>query len=203
MVAQSHHSGPCQRHPAGTLDRVSPTVTGDQPRPAGTRYGIFRRLLDRFGHLVHEIGKFGAVGGFAFTVDIVIFNVAIGAFGMERLAAKTLSTVIAATIAFIGNRFWTWQHRERSGFAREYSLYFFFNAVGLGIGLACLAASHYGLGSIWPSVFKSLLADNISANLVGTLLGTMFRFWAYRRFVFVAPAARGASLSVADRDRNR
>lgn len=179
---------------------MSPTVTGDQPRPAGTRRGILRRLADRFGHLLHELGKFGAVGGFSFVVDIVLFNVAIGAFGMERLLAKTLSTVVAATIAFVGNRFWTWRHRERSGLAREYSLYFFFNAVGLGIGLACLAVSHYGLGRIWPGAFKSLLADNISANLVGTVLGTMFRFWSYRRFVFVSPSARAASLPAVERE---
>ncbi|MGZ4722528.1 MAG: GtrA family protein, partial [Oryzihumus sp.] len=30
----------------------------------------------------------------------------------------------------------------------------------------------------------SPLADNISANGVGLVLGTLFRFWAYRRFVF-------------------
>nr|MDT0661602.1 GtrA family protein [Micromonospora sp. DSM 115978] len=171
---------------------VSTTVTGEQSPPADTRPGLFRRLLDRFGHLVRELGKFGTVGGIAFVVDIVLFNVFIEAFGMERLTAKTLSTAIAATIAFLGNRFWTWRHRERSGLAREYLLYFLFNAVGLGIGLACLAISHYGLGSIWPGVFKTLLADNISANLVGTAMGTMFRFWSYRRFVFVGPAAQDA-----------
>ena len=83
---------------------------------------------------------------------------------MEVLLAKTLSTVVAATIAFVGNRFWTWRHRERSGLRREYLLYFFFNAVGLGIGLACLGISHYGLGSIWPDVFQTQLADNIAAR---------------------------------------
>ena len=81
------------------------------------------------------------------------------------LLAKTMSTVIAATVAFLGNRFWTWRHRERSGLRREYLLYFFFNAVGLGIGLACLAISHYGLGSIWPDVFQTQLADNISGTV--------------------------------------
>lgn len=171
---------------------MSATVTGEEPTSSGTRPNIFRALLDRFGHLVHELGKFGTVGAVAFVVDIVLFNVAVGALDMERLTAKTLATVVAATVAFLGNRFWTWRHRERSGLAREYGLYFFFNIVGLGIGLACLAISHYGLGSIWPGVFKSLLADNISANLVGAALGTMFRFWSYRRFVFVGPAAQDA-----------
>jgi putative flippase GtrA len=176
----------------GSLGGVPATVTGDQPSSPGTRHGLLRSLRDRFGHLIHELGKFGAVGAIAFVVDFALFNVAIQAWGMEELTAKTFSTVIAATVAFIGNRFWTWRHRERSGMAREYSLYFFFNAVGLGIGLVCLAISHYGLGSIWPGVFKSLIADNIAANLIGTILGTLFRFWSYRRFVFVGPAAQDA-----------
>ncbi len=171
---------------------MSSTVTGDQPTPSGTSRGFFRRLLDRFGHLVHEVGKFGVVGVIAFAVDLALFNVAVDSYDVERLTAKTLSTVVAATVAFVGNRFWTWRHRERSGMAREYSLYFFFNAVGLGIALSCLAVSHYGLGSIWPSPFKSLLADNIAANLVGAALGTLFRFWSYRRFVFVGSAAEDA-----------
>lgn len=171
---------------------MSSTATGEQPSPPGARHGFFRTLLDRFGHLVHELGKFGMVGGVAFAVDFVLFNYANASLGWETLTAKTFSTVIAATVAFVGNRFWTWRHRERSGMAREYSLYFLFNAVGLGIGLACLAISHYGLGSIWPGVFKSLVADNIAANFVGAALGTFFRFWSYRRFVFVGPAASDA-----------
>jgi putative flippase GtrA len=149
---------------------------------------VISRLRDRFGHLVQELGKFGTVGFVAFLVDLALFNLFTGAGGMEVLLAKTLSTVIAATIAFVGNRFWTWRHRERSGLRREYLLYFFFNAVGLGIGLACLGISHYGLGAIWPNVFQTQLADNLAAQIVGTAFGTLFRFWSYRRFVFVAPA---------------
>ena len=32
----------------------------------------------------------------------------------------------------------------------------------------------------------SRLADNISANVVGLALGTVFRYWSYKRFVFRA-----------------
>jgi hypothetical protein len=36
----------------------------------------------------------------------------------------------------------------------------------------------------------SALADNVSANGVGLVLGTAFRFWAYRRYAFpVEPTA--------------
>jgi putative flippase GtrA len=94
---------------------------------------------------------------------------------------------VSATVAFLGNRFWTWRHRERSGLAREYTLYFIFNVVGLAIGLSVLGISHYGLGSVWPGIFQTTLADLIAANIVGTFFGTLFRFWSYRRFVFLVP----------------
>jgi putative flippase GtrA len=182
---------------------VPATITGDQSPSSGTRPGLIRSLLDRFGHLVHELGKFGLVGAVAYVVDLLLFNVALSALGMEPLAAKTVATAVAATVAFVGNRFWTWRHRERSGLAREYLLYFLFNAVGLGIALACLGVSHYGLGSVWPGVFESRLADNISANLVGAALGTLFRFWSYRRFVFVGPAAQDAPDVITKSDQGR
>ncbi|HET6728533.1 MAG TPA: GtrA family protein, partial [Jiangellaceae bacterium] len=164
---------------------MSATATGEGRSPAPPRPGLIRQLWDRFGHLVHELGKFGTVGAIAFLCDLALFNLFNEAFGWEPLLSKTVSTVIAATIAFIGNRFWTWRHRRGSNPAREYALFFFFNGVGLGITVACLAISRYGLGSVWPEVFQTPVADNIASYLVGTGLATLFRFWSYRRFVFV------------------
>jgi putative flippase GtrA len=141
-----------------------------------------RGLVARFEHLIHEVGKFGVVGVIAFAVDVSLFNLLLGPIG--PLPAKTVSTVISASVAFVGNRFWTWRHRPRSGMGREYGLYFLFNGVGLGIGLACLWLSHYGLGAVWPDAFHTRLADNISSLGVGMAFGTLFRFWSYRRIVF-------------------
>nr|WP_239136084.1 GtrA family protein [Dactylosporangium siamense] len=149
---------------------------------AGPGPGGLRGLFARFEHLVRELGKFGTVGIVSFVVDVTIFNVLLFS-GTPTLIAKTISTVVAATVAFIGNRFWTWRDRERTNLRREYSLYFLFNLVGLAIGLACLGASHYGLGSVWP-FFQGKIADNIAANVVGLVLGTLFRFWSYRNIVF-------------------
>jgi len=160
---------------------------------------ILPALRARFGALVRELSKFGAVGITAFAIDLAIFNVLLQS-GFESLLAKTISTVLATTVAFIGNRFWTWRHRGHATMARQYTLFFLLNAVGLGIGLTCLAISHYALGAIWPE-FQSPLADNVSGQLVGTAAGTMFRFWSYRRFVFgdtvvpdPAPAAAAAEV---------
>lgn len=170
--------------PAGTLDCVSATVTDEPSTSPGPRPGLVRRLWERFGHLVHELGKFGTVGLIAFGVDLVLFNIALAVLDMESLTAKIFSTAIAASLAFVGNRFWTWRHRARTNLAREYLVYFVLNAIGLSFSLMTLAISHYGLGSIWP-VFQNPLIDNVSANLVGTAMGTTFRFWSYRRWVFL------------------
>lgn len=143
-----------------------------------------RTLYARLGSLIHELMKFGVVGAVAFIVDVGVFNLLRhGAMDDRPLTAKLISTVLATTVAYIGNRHWTFRHRERSGLRREYSLFFLFNAVGLAIALSCLWISHYVLG------FTSALADNIAANVIGMAFGTIFRFWSYRRFVFTAPLA--------------
>ena len=113
-----------------------------EPGPGGLR-GLFAR----FEHLVRELGKFGTVGIVSFVVDVTIFNVLLFG-GTPTLVAKTISTVVAATVVFIGNRFWTWRDRERTNLPREYGLYFLFNLVGLIIGLDFLSASllRAGLG---------------------------------------------------------
>jgi putative flippase GtrA len=128
--------------------------------------------------IVRELMKFGIVGGVAFVVDVGVFNLARVGADMGPLTSKTISVVLATTVAYFGNRYWTFRHRDRKGLRLEYVLFFAFNAIGLAIALACLGFSHYVLG------FNSALADNISANGIGLALGTAFRFWSYRRWVF-------------------
>jgi putative flippase GtrA len=168
-------------HPVDTASAIVEVTESADPSAAPR--GFVRSLYDRFAHLIHEVSKFGVVGIVAFIVDLTVFNVLNYQMGVESLTSATISMVLGSTVAFIGNRFWTWRHRERSGLRREYSLYFFFNAVGLLIALACLAISTYGLGSMWPA-FKTPLAENISKMIVGGALGTIFRFWSYRTIVF-------------------
>jgi putative flippase GtrA len=159
----------------GTVSEVQTDISDVSPT------GL-RGLVARFEHLFRELGKFGVVGGVAFVIDTLIFNVLLFAHVTSLLAA-TISMCLAATVAFVGNRFWTWRDRSRTKLHREYVLYFLFNLVGLGIALGCLAISIYALGDIWP-VFKGTLAQNVAKNVVGMALGTTFRFWAYRQIVF-------------------
>jgi len=130
-----------------------------------------------------ELGKFGVIGLVAYIIDLTIFNVLRFAGGEgplydKPLTAKVISVLAATTFAYFGNRHWTFKDRSRSSFRRQYTLFFVFNAVGMIISLSCLWVSHYLLG------FESALADNISANVIGLVLGTIFRFWGYHNWVF-------------------
>jgi len=133
--------------------------------------------------LVREMVKFGVVGAVAFVVDIGVFNMlrfgfAEGTPAGQPLRAKVISVTLATLTAWLGNRYWTFRHRRQRQAHHELMLFIAFNLAGMAIALACLAVSHYMLD------LRSPLADNISANGVGLVLGTLFRFWAYRRFVF-------------------
>ncbi|MFC4333748.1 GtrA family protein [Salininema proteolyticum] len=146
--------------------------------------GLVRRLYDRFGELV----RFLSVGGSAYVIDVTLFNLFFVMLDWNAGAAKTVATVIATTLAFLGNRYWTWRENlaDGAGGAKQYFLYFFFNGIGLLISLLCLWANH-GLAQVWPDVFDTVLAANIAGNVVGVAVASGFRFYAYRTWVF-APA---------------
>jgi putative flippase GtrA len=171
---------PCgvpQAPPVPPVQPVSPVSLTYARQVAAAVVTAVQRVHDRLSHLLRELLKFGMVGGVAFLVDVGLFNLLLHQTD-KPLTSKTISTVVATTVAYIGNRVWTFRRRARSGVGREYTLFFLLNGVGLAIALGCLATSHYLLG------FTSRLADNIAANVVGLVLGTTFRFWSYRRFVF-------------------
>ncbi|HLL67957.1 MAG TPA: GtrA family protein [Micromonosporaceae bacterium] len=162
----------------------TPTGSAFEPDPrSAPQPGLFRRILPRITALRHELGKFGVVGAVAYACDFTTFNVSLTVLELNATKATVVATVVGATVSFIGNRFWTWRHRERSGLHREYALYSVVSLVGLLISLACVAFSEHVLGSVWP-IFTSLIALNVAKNIVGMGFGTLFRFWAYRTFVF-------------------
>lgn len=145
-------------------------------------------MLDRLRALAHEAAKFGIVGAVGFIVDVGLFNLLRyagepGVLEHKPLTAKAISVAAATVVTYVGNRHWTWRDRVRGARHREAILFFTFSALGMAIALACLGISHYALG------LHSAIADNISANLVGLVLGMVFRFWSYRTFVFTAADA--------------
>lgn len=134
--------------------------------------------------LVTQLLRFAAVGGVGLVVDVAVFNLLrVTILSPEHLhegpvLAKVVSTSIAIIVNWIGNRYWTFGPHRRPQAVREGIEFALVSIGGMLIGLACLWVSHYVLG------YTSLLADNVSSNVIGLALGTAFRFWLYRTWVF-------------------
>jgi putative flippase GtrA len=127
--------------------------------------------------------KFGVVGLVGLVIDIALFNaLRLGVFGdgwiSTAIGAKTVSTSVAIVCNWIGNRYWTFRKHRRRNYVREFAEYLVVSLGGMAISLFCLWISHYVLG------YTSLVADNISTNVIGLALGTAFRFLLYRYWVF-------------------
>jgi len=136
------------------------------------------RLRGAVDVLYREMIKFGIIGAVSFVVDLGGANLLWHTVLPTKITtAKIISGAAATLVAWLGNRTWTFRHRRNRPVGHEVSLFFGVNLIALGLSTAVLAISHYGLD------FTGRLADNV-ATVVGIGIGTLFRFWAYRRFVF-------------------
>ena len=152
------------------------------PTTAPPPIGVVARLIEStrgaMDVIYREMIKFGVVGLLAFIIDIGLANLLWHTVLSDKVTtAKIISGIVATLFSWVGNRQWTFRHRRSRPAHHEVLLFFGVNAIALGISALTLFISHYGLG------FESILADNI-ATIIGIGLATLFRFWAYRRFVF-------------------
>ncbi len=137
-----------------------------------------RRLYERFRQLIHEGAKFGIIG----IIGVVIYNLVNNALlSIGPLKAATIAVIVTTVISYVANRYWSFRHRERTSVPRETVMFFVLNGFGLLIQWAAVGITYYGLD------LHGRLPNNIASN-VGIVLGTLFRFWSYRKWVWAAPA---------------
>lgn len=141
--------------------------------------------------LVKEMSAFGVVGGVNFMVDLATYQVMYAVLAQGALVSKVVSTAITSTLAYFMHRHWSFAHRARTGVRREYTLFILLSAASLAIGLAVIGATRYGLGQTDVAVLQI-------ANIISIGIGVVFRFYAYKRWVFL-PAER-ATAGEATRD---
>ncbi|MGB8651241.1 MAG: GtrA family protein [Mycobacteriales bacterium] len=141
-------------------------------------------LADRLRPLASELAKFVVVGGFCFVLDTVLAYVFRFGIGLGPTTSKTLSTVIATAVSYVGNRLWSFAHRvdDGRGHGQDITRYAVINVVGLVITLVPVDVAHYLLDETSPVAFTV-------SGIVGTAIATVFRFWAYRRYVFASEPA--------------
>ena len=139
-----------------------------------------RSLTERLRHLVPEATAFATIGAVNTLLFMVITYVALP---IGAVKASVLATVITTTLAYLANRYWTYRHHTRSALRREYTLFFGFNLIGMVIQSGAIAIGKYGFGLTEEHDKLTIMG----VTTIGIAVATVFRFWAYRTFVFLKP----------------
>jgi putative flippase GtrA len=138
--------------------------------------GVYRRFAD----LIGELAKFGVVGATAAVIDLGGAGYLHGVVGIGPLSAKAIAITAATLVSYLGNRFWTFRHRANHALIREWAVFIMLNLIGLLIAEASIGFTYYVLG------LHDVIAYNV-ASVAGTGLATVFRYWSYKKWVFIAP----------------
>ncbi|WP_224392076.1 GtrA family protein [Pseudonocardia sp. ICBG1293] len=134
-----------------------------------------------------ELIKFLMVGGSTWVIDTVVFLVLKATVLADKpVTAKVIAVLVATMVSYVLNR--EWSFRTRGGRERHHEALLFFVISGIGVAVysAPLWVSRYVFELQVP--FVTLVAqesaDFVAGQIVGTLVGMAFRWWAFRRFVW-------------------
>lgn len=126
--------------------------------------------------------KFGSVGFISYLVNLITFNILVYFKFSPLYQSSKIGTLIAGLlsilVAFIGNRNWTWKNRNFHKVKKQIALFILVNLLAIIFNLLLL----YIFRDIL--LIRSQLVDNIIVNIIGQVIGTIFRFYMYNKVIF-------------------
>lgn len=158
------------------------TALGLLPRPVKALLIKHRELL-----------KFAVVGTACFVLtNIVNYALKLTVLRSNPVTAQALAVIVATVVSYVLSR--EWSFRTRGGRERQHEAALFFVISGIAVGLNSLplAISRYMLDLRTPHVglLTQEIADYVSGMILGTLVAMIFRWWAFKKWVFPKAGAR-------------
>lgn len=140
--------------------------------------------LSRWFPVLHQFGKFAAVGTLNSLLDLGVLNFLILitdiASGFHFTLFKTIAFLVAKNNSYLWNKFWTFENKDKVSW-REYIKFVFFTSIGMVMNVG--VASFIVNGFAPPSGVSDRWWANIGAA-AAMLLVTAWNFLTYRKFVF-------------------
>jgi putative flippase GtrA len=135
-----------------------------------------------------ELVKFAVVGGTTWVIDTVVFlGLKSTVLAEKPITAKVIAVLLATIVSYVLNREWSFRTRGGRERHHEAALFFVISGVGVLVYTAPLAVSRYVFHLAEPAVslLTQEIADFVSGQVLGVVAGMAFRWWAFRRFVFL------------------
>jgi putative flippase GtrA len=157
----------------------------------------------------HEMLKFAVVGGFCFVVTNVIwYGLKLTVLDGKPITAQAIAIIVATIVSYVLSREWSFSTRGGRERHHEAALFFLISGISVGLNLVPTAVSRYLLHLETPfvSLFAQEVSDFVFGSIIGTLIAMVFRWWAFKKWVFPDENARPgrgtgvAQLHVVDDD---
>ncbi|WP_326946241.1 GtrA family protein [Amycolatopsis sp. NBC_01307] len=145
-----------------------------------------------------ELLRFAVVGGISFVITMSVnYGLKFTVLRTHPVTALMIGVLVATIFSYVANR--EWSFRTRGGRERHHEAALFFLISGIALGLNALPQwfSRYVLHLQAPqlSPLGVEVADFVSGIIIGTLLGTVFRWWAFKKWVFPDEDARTVAVA--------
>jgi len=159
-----------------------------------------------------ELLKFAVVGLVCFVVtNVVNYGLKFTILNDNPVTALAIAVIVATIVSYVLNREWSFRTRGGRERQHEAALFFLISGIGVALNSTPLFLSRYALGLEVPhvSLLAQEIADFASGIILGTLIAMVFRWWAFRKWVFPQASARprivrvgrrGARLAAVDED---
>jgi len=134
-----------------------------------------------------ELLKFAIVGGTTFLVDNGIWYVLkLGVLESKPTTAKAIAIIVATIVSYVLSSEWSFRTRGGRDRHHEAAMFFLISGVAVVINLLPLLASRYVFDLQTPHVTRLVqeIADFATGSIIGMLLAMVFKFWAFKKWVF-------------------
>jgi putative flippase GtrA len=171
--------------------------------------GLLYRVLARLPRPVRdvlvkhkELLKFAVVGLVCFVVtNVVNYGLKFTILNDNPVTALAIAVIIATIVSYVLNREWSFRTRGGRERPHEAALFFLISGIGVALNSMPLFVSRYVFMLEVPHVTLLVqeVADFASGIILGTLIAMVFRWWAFRKWVFPQTDARPRIVRVGRR----
>ncbi|ONI85921.1 sugar translocase [Actinosynnema sp. ALI-1.44] len=141
-----------------------------------------------------ELLRFAVVGGICFAVTTAVnYTLKLTILNAHPVTALSVAVIIATIVSYILNREWSFHTRGGRERHHEAALFFLISGIGVALNSTPLFISRYFFHLMVPNVslVTQEVADFFSGMILGTLIAMVFRWWAFKKWVFPEAGVRG------------